>query len=410
MCCSINSIDALLESDDFTEANTDVIKQDLTSTIEEIIERKGSSTTGREDALMRYNRFLMSHHFGDVLYGRVDAILAALSKSIKTESSSKETVLALRAVSLTALSFENATLYETMSALLKRTISDSQDNPSKAAAIECFGVCLTFGGADVGEIAESCTFLLEIIQSDGSFVGADDNAEVVTAALTTYGLLLTQIDDVEQESEDAIEALMEQLDSGDVNVQIAAGEAIALLFEKSFTAREDDDDSDEDGEAEDDESDGAAHGDKTLVKRYNAYHNPSEVLDKVSNLANLSTRALNRHDKKKLHQSFASIVITVENPRNGLQTNSSSRMVVRIHRDGEIKVDKWWKLMRLNALRRVLLGGFINHYFEGNKQVLNALPLLVRGVDGPGALSPRRTARKPGDRYRESRKFVSAEA
>lgn len=348
----------------------------------------------------------MSHHFGDVLYGRVDAVLAALSKSIKTESSSKETVLALRAVSLTALSFESANLYETMSGLLKRTVSDSQDNPSKAAALECLGICLTFGGADGGEIAEICTFLLEIIQSDGSFVGADDNPEVVTAATTTYSLLLTQVDDVEQESEDAIEALMEQLDSGDVNVQIAAGEAIALLFEKSYTPREESDGEDE--EEEGDSDNGQTNVDKSLVKRYNAYHNPSEVLDKVSALAGLSTRALGKNDKKKLHQSFASIAITVEDPRNGLLRNTGSRTVVRIHRESEIKVDKWWKLMRLNALRRVLLGGFINHYFEGNKQVLNALPLLVRSTDG-SMLSPRRTARKPGDKYRDSRRFISAD-
>lgn len=405
---SINSIDALLESDDFAEVNTDVLKQDLNLTIDELVERKGSSTAGREDALSRYNRLLMSHHFSDALYGRVESLLATLSKSIKTESSSKETVLALRAVSLTALSFENSALYETMAALLKKTISDSQDNPSKAAAIECLGVCLTFGGADDGEIAEVCTFLLEIISSDGSFIGADDNAEVVTAAITTYGFLLTQLDDVEQESEDAVEALMEQLDSGDVNVQVAAGEVIALLFEKSYTPREEDD-SGEENEGDEEDSDGPSHVDKNLVKRYNAYHNPGEVLEKVSSLASLSTRALNRHDKKRLHQSFARIVITVENPRNGLQTNNASRMVVRIHREGEIKVDKWWKLMRLNALRRVLLGGFINHYFDGNKQVLNALPLLVRSTEGAGTLSPRRTPRKAGDKYRESRRFVTAE-
>lgn len=400
----------MLESDDFTEANTDVLKQDLNATIDELIERKGSSTTGREDALMRYNRFLMSHHFGDVLYGRVDAVLAALSRSIKAESSSKETVLALRAVSLTALSFDNSTLYETMSGAIKRSISDSQDNPSKAAAIECLGICLTFGGVGPEEIAENCTFLLEIIQSDGSFIGADDNAEVVTAALSTYGLLLTQLDDVEQESEDSIEALMEQLDSSNVHVQVAAGEVIALLFEKSYTSREYDEDSDEEAEGEEEESDGEANIDKNLVKRYNPYHNPSEVLDKVSNLANLSTRSLNRHDKKKLHQSFASIAMTLQDPRRGLQSNTGNRKVVRIHRDGEINVDKWWKLMRLNALRRALLGGFINHYFEGNKQVLNALPLLVQSTNGPGALSPRRAAKRPGDKYRDARKFVSAEA
>lgn len=343
-----------------------------------------------------------------MLYGRVDDLLAAFGKSIKTESSSHETVLALRAVSLTAITFQDASLYDTMSALVKRTISDSQDNTTKAAAIHCLGMCLSFGGAGDGEIAEVCTFLLEVVQSDGSFVSADDSPEVVTAALQMYSYLISQLDDVEAESEDAVEAFMEQLDSGDAEVQIAAGEAIALLFEKSYTPREEDEEESDDEEEDEEDSDEPSAGDKTLVKRYNAYHNPAEVLDKVSGLANLSSKGLNRNDRRKLHQSFASIVITVENPRAGLQTNSSSRMVVRIHREGEIKVDKWWKLMRLNALRRLLAGGFINHYFEGNKQVLNALPVLVRSTGG--TLSPRRTPKRAGDKFRDARRFVSAEA
>lgn len=396
---SINSIDAFLESDDLADASVDATKQNLNTTIDEIIERKGSTATGREDALLRYNRFLKIHHFEDVVSSRVDAILAALSKSIKAESSSKETVLALKAVSLTALSSENTMLYETMASLLKRTVSDSQDNPSKAAAIDCLGVCLAFGGADGEEISENCTFLLEIIQSDGSFVGADDNAEVVVAALHTYSLLLTYLDDLEDESEDAIEALLEQLDSGDVNVQIAAGEAIALLFEKSYTPREEDED-DEDEEHEEEHT----VGDRNLVKRYNAYHNPSEVLDKVNSLAHLNTRNLHRSDKKRLHQSFSRIATTIENPRLGLRNNAESKMIVRVHADGEFKVDQWWKLVRLNALRRALMGGFINHHFEGNEQVLNALPMLV-----DQARRSRKSPTKSRDKFRDSRKFVGAE-
>lgn len=406
---SINSIDAFLESEEFSETNLDTLKSSLATTIDEIVERKGSTVTGREDALDRYVRILISHHFGDVLYGRVEEILVALMKSVKSEASPRETQLALRAISLTAVSFESATLYDTVSGLIKRTISDSQDNSTKAAAIHALGMCLTFGGAGDDEIAEVCTFLLEVVSSDGSFVGADDNAEVVAASIQTYSFLATQLEDLEGESEDAVEALLEQLNAGSAQVQIAAGEAIALLFEKSYTPREDDDDSENEEEGEDSgDSDGpsTANIDKTLVKRYNAYHNASEVLERVSALASLSSKGLNRTDKKKLHQAFASVVITVEDPRAGLQTNNSSRMIVRIHREGEIKVDKWWKLMRLNALRRLLAGGFINHYYEGNKQVLNVIPVLVRST-GSGMMSPRRTPRRAGDKYRDARRFVS---
>ena len=404
---SINSIDAFLESDEFAESNLENLKSSLSTTIEEIIERKGSSVTGREEAIDRYGKLLTSHHFGDVLYGRVDAILAALMKSVKSEASAKEAQLALRAISLTAVSYESATLYDTVSGLVKRTISDSQDNDTKTAAIHALGKCLYFGGAGDEEIAEVCTFLLEVVQTDGSFIGADDNGHVVAAAIQEYAFLSTHLDDVESESEDAVEAFLEQLNSGDASVQIAAGEAIALLFEKSYTPREDDD-SDDEADNDDDSDSDKAGPDKSLVKRYNAYHNSHEVLEKVTALASLSSKGLNRADKKKLHSSFNSVAITVEDPRSGLQTNNSSRMTVRIHREGEIKVDKWWKLMRLNALRRLLAGGFMNHYFEGNSQVLDALPLLVRSTGASGMMSPRRIARS-GDKYRDKRRFLSAE-
>lgn len=315
----------------------------------------------------------------------------------------------MKAISLTAISYESATLYDSVSTLLKRTITDAQDLSTKAAAIHALSICLSYGGAGESEISEQLTFLLEIVQSDGAFVGADDNAEVVAAAIQAYSYLATYVDDLEDESEDAIEAFLEQLDSGSASVQIAAGEAIALLFEKSYTPREDDEDEeDEDQDTSDDDKDS---GDTSLVKRYNAYHNPAEVLEKVTTLAGLSTKGMSRHDKKKLHQSFSSVAITVENPRMGLRTNSASRMLVRIHGESEIKVDQWWKLMRLNTLRRLLGGGFINHYYEGNKQILDSLPVIVRSTaGGSGALSPRRTPRRPGDKYRDVRRFVAAEA
>lgn len=413
---SINSIDALLESDDFNEAPTDVLKQELRDAIDDLLERKGSSTSSREASLVTYVRILTAHHLADVLYGRVNDLLAAFGRSVKAETSSKENNLALRAISLTAISIQSDELYDTVSSLLRRTISDSQSPSTKAAALHTLGICISFGGVDETEIAETLTFLQEIVSSDGSFIGADDSAEVVTAALHTYGFLATQVEDLEDESEDAIEALLEQLNSSDAHVQIAAGEVIALLFEKSYTPREDDETQSEledDSDDDDDEPSSTNHksaGDPSLVKRYNAYHNASEVLSRTQALAGLSTRSMNKVDKKRLHQSFTSISMTVENPRVGLQTNNASKMTVRIHREGQMKVDKWWKLMRLNALRRLLGGGFVNHYYEGNKQVLNSLPMILRGSgDAGGAASPRRVKARAGDKFRDSRRFVSAD-
>ena len=410
---SINSIDALLESEDFNDQTTDVIKQQLNDCIVDLLDRKSSNNKSREENLTTYVACLTSHLLADVLYGRVPDLLAAFSKSVKAETSEKETILALRAIALTAISYSDESLYEIVSSLLIRSISDSQSSTVKAAAIHSLGICISFGGADEAEISEKLTFLQEIATSDGAFVEAQDDGEVVAAALQTYGFLATEVEDLEAESEDAVAAFMDQLDANDVRVQIAAGENIALLYEKSHTPREEDDPSSDEEIAEGDDSDDEdGGGDTSLIKRYNAFHNTPEVLDKVHSLSSLSTKAMHRRDKKQLHQSFASIAITIQNPRLGLQTNNASKMIVRIHREGEMRVDKWWKLMRLNAIRRLLAGGFVNHYFEGNKQVLDALPLILRDVAVPSLSSPRKAMvmnKSSKGKYRNDRRFVSGE-
>ena len=349
-----------------------------------------------------YVRCLTAHHLAEVLYGRVNDLLAAFSKSVKAETSEKETTLALRAISLTAISYTDESLYEAVSSLLKRTISDSQSSHVKASAINCISICVSFGGGGEQEILDLLTFLLEIASSDGAFIDAEDNVEVVTVALQTYGFLATQVDDLENESEDAIATFLEQLDSNDIRVQIAAGEDIALLYEKTSLESDADSTPDEDDEEDDHDQDSAPKG-------YTAYHNTHEVLEKVTALSSLSTKSVHRRDRRTLHQTFASIALTVENPQIGLQTNNASKMVVRIHNEGEMRVDKWWKLMRLNAIRRLLAGGFVNHYFEGNKQVLDALPLIMRDTNA-GLRSPRKVLSKANKgKYRDSRRFVSGE-
>ncbi len=411
MTNSINSIDALLETEDINEYTTDQARSAVGNVIGEILDRKGSSTSGRENHLAVYAKYVTSHYLADVLYNRVEELLPAFIKSIRADTSEGETTMALRALAVTAITYESA-LYETVSSPLKRAISDSQSTSVKAAAIHALGICTMFGGAGEEEILDNLTFLLEIVSSDGAFIDASDSVEVVAAALHTYGLLVTEVDDLEHESEDAVTAFLDQLDASHAKVQIAAGENIALLYEKCYTPREEDDESSEGQDSPEDEVSGdRAHIHSYLVKRYNPYHNTKEVIDKVQALASFSSKSVNRRDKRSLHQAFAIIASSIEDPRAGLQSNNASKMVVRIHKDGEMRVDKWWKLMRLNAVRRLLGSGFVNHYFEGNKQVLDALPMIMRGTGDAGMQSPRKLPANKASKgkYRDQRRFISGE-
>lgn len=284
---------------------------------------------------------------------------------------------------MTLITCPSDMIYENAANPLKRTISDSASIPIKTAAIHTLGACTFYGGASDDEILENMAYLLEIISSDGHFIEAPDDADTVTAALEEWGFLATLIDDLSEDTEDAMDAFVEQLSSSALSVQIAAGENIALLYEKSYSPLQDDETisehSDEDVLEDPDDTPGVPK----LIKRYTAYRRTDQLVHTLSELASLNSRKLSKKDKKHMHTSFADILNSVENPMRGPRYQNAinhetgkrygSRMVVRIHREGVMKIDKWWKLHRLEGLRRVLQGGFVSHY-EKNTVVFESLP------------------------------------
>lgn len=251
----------------------------------------------------------------------------------------------------------------------------------KAVAIHTLSAAAIFGGASDGEIQEIMDDLLEIVESDGSSIEAADSGEVVAAACEAWGFLATSIDDMEDKTETAMDAFVEQLESSDVSVQVAAGENIALLFEKSYTARETDD-----GPASEEEDEEGFPIDASFVKRYDVYRQKNQLKHTLSQLASESSRRIAKKDRKVLHTNFSDILNTVEYPSRGPRYQNAineetgrrygSRMVVRIHKTGTMKIDAWWKLHRLQALRRVLGGGFVVHY-EHNEVVFDSLPIMI---------------------------------
>lgn len=92
---SINSIDDMISADT-TEDVAEAWKQDLGDRMEEIIDRKRSSTQGREATLASYIHILMSRYAFDDIHHKTSELFPALLKSIRSESSEKETCLALR--------------------------------------------------------------------------------------------------------------------------------------------------------------------------------------------------------------------------------------------------------------------------------------------------------------------------
>lgn len=282
------------------------------------------------------------------------------------------------AIALTIITCPSEVVYDAIFQAIKQAYTNSEFTSVKAVAIYTLGAAAVYGGASDSEIEEIMDDYLEIIESDGTSIEAADSGEVVAAACEMWGYLATSIDDMEEKTETAMDAFVDQLESSDTSVQVAAGENIALLYEKSFTPRETDD-----GPASDGEDDEGLPIDSSYVKRYDVYRQKNQLEHTLTQLSKESSKRIAKKDRKALHVNFADILNTVEHPTRGPRYSKAidqetgrrygSRLAVRIHKTGSMKIDKWWKLHRLQALRRILGGGFVVHY-ENNEVVFDSLP------------------------------------
>lgn len=413
--------------DELTEANADYDSwtTELSNVIANIVDRKRSSHQGREQTYAAYSRLSKFHPMQDELYGHVGELVGAFCKSIKSEASVRETSFALRALELLSVNAYDNTIFESVENLLSRTIRDSTSNVVKSSAIHCLGACTLFGGAGEDGILDQMNFFLDIVASDGQSIDATDDPSSVTAALEEWGHLATYITDLSGESEEAVQIFADQLDSSDAGVQIAAGENIALLYEKSYSPHsyyndDESDDDDNDGDKDDDEELLLSYSGPKLVKRYDAYHDTRQVTPKLKDLSTVHSKRISKRDKKSLHANFASILTTVEDPRRGPMYSTSidedtgrhqgSKVSFKVGRDGAMQVDRWWKWIRFNSFRRMLQGGFSAQYSYGNRAMVENLPSVERwdsgGDDSTTGRWTNSKSKGKKDRRGDTRKFA----
>jgi hypothetical protein len=375
---SSHSIDELIASAADDDLPQEAWIADLENRINEICDRKRSSVQGREETLQHFNMDLTRHYAQEEITLKINALMPNIMKSIKSGHTERETVLALKALSLLLVTEPSEKLYDEVSGPVKGIVSDAEHAMAKIAAIHTLSIATFYGGATEEETLKVMDFFLEIISSDGSLIDEDDNGDVVVGALEEWGFLATQIEDLEDSNEDAMETFIEQLESSNVGVQKAAGENIALLFEKSYTEVESDDEADEVETAN--SNDG-----EVMVKRYTAYRNVHRLEGKLADLAKASSKRLSKNDRKTLHRTFQDILHTVEKPTRGPRYSTAldmdgneygSRLRIKVTQGGSMLIDKWWKFHRLEALKRLLQSGFAVHY-EHNQNVFDTLPVDI---------------------------------
>lgn len=385
VCCLSMSVD---------EEFRDMADRPLAPLIEELIDRKHYSIQDREKQLTIFTHILTRHYAEAEVDDYLPELLDLLTYNLRHEESEKITILSLKALSLLVVTTMDAGIYDEANPLLKRKLAGDFSVEVKTAAIRTLGACAFIGGTEE-ECENEMDFLMEIITSDGNSIGAYDKAAPVIAAIQEWGLLVTRLEEYVHGSEDAVEALADQLDSSDVDVQIAAGQTIAMLYEFTVAPQEDGEEVDEAWHQEGYET-AKAHlkrywktdDNRWFIERYKPYHDTPRIVKKVKELANTSkARKITKQQHRSIHMHFDAIYMTILNPRYGpcyfhhTAVNKDrafaydTRTTIRFHRFHVYKTT-WAKWARLQAFTRILAGGLYEHYYARNKALFEALPDL----------------------------------
>ncbi|KAI1452807.1 interferon-related developmental regulator-domain-containing protein [Annulohypoxylon moriforme] len=335
--------------------------------IVDLLDQKRDSGQDRADKLTAYTELIRHHPSAEEIDAQMDELVPMLLKSVRGRRTPQGVLWSLRALMMTILSSGaesiHARVYPTLKTLCENSDYDDDDNEQiKVAAIRAMGVSTLCGGGSVTAAEEFLEFLIEIIQSDGHVIDAGDNGPVVAAALNAWGFVATGLDDLEEQSTEALEAFMEQLDSTDVDVQVAAGSNIALLLESAREYEE------ETGET------------------WNMRYDQDALLHRMHALTRESSKSISKKDKRQLHSNFNSIVTSLEhgkgpgystarrfasNPHtggnksdfNGDYQEYGYRQKLRIQ-NISIVIDTWSLSARVGMLKSILGGGLANHYLN----------------------------------------------
>ncbi|KAI2640097.1 interferon-related developmental regulator-domain-containing protein [Xylaria nigripes] len=362
--------------------------------IAELLDRKRSSTKGRETCLTAYTHVIRHHYAQEQLQPQLNELVPVLLKSIRGNSNVDEALSAVKALTMTILSSESEQFYDRVYPSLKGLCQDSAEESLKVEAIEAMSIATMCGGGSVTAAEELLDFLLEIVESDGHSIEAGDNGPVVSAALVAWGFVASNLDDLQEQSDQALEAFTEQLDSTDVDVQVAAGSNIALIFE---AAREYEDETEQ---------------------AWDLQYDQHKLVQRMTALIRESSKAVSKKDRKQLHASFNSVLTSLEhgkgpgystarrmasNPHTGgTKTDFSEefreygyREKIRIH-NISMTIDTWSLSTRVEMLRSVLGAGLAIHYMANPvvKGLLSAAQVeLVSAPKKSGRSSPQRKAR-----------------
>uniref|UniRef100_A0A1J3CKN1 Interferon-related developmental regulator 1 n=1 Tax=Noccaea caerulescens TaxID=107243 RepID=A0A1J3CKN1_NOCCA len=293
------------------------------------------------------------------------------------KGSTKETALASHVIGLLALtvglSDQAQEILEESVTLLSQALKSGREALKITSILECLAVITFVGGNNAEQTERSMQMIWQIINPKlgSNVVATKPPPAVITAAVSSWAFLLTTVDrwilgpKIWQEVVTYLSTLLEK---DDRSVRIAAGEALALIFEfgtlEKFAA----------------EANGSANG--TTVKEgsvsQEALMHMRGLKSKITNqVRDLSVEAGGKGSAKKdLNTQRNLFKDLVEFLEDGYAPETSTKIG-----GDSLQTSTWYQMIQLNFLKHFLGGGFIKHMQENEflHDVFNFSPKKSRG-------------------------------
>ncbi|CAH9131952.1 unnamed protein product [Cuscuta epithymum] len=329
----------------------------LDQCLDSLYEKRGST---REKALASMIEAFNSSVQHEFVEKKFATLLHQSLNSIK-KGSSKEIALASHFIGLLALTIgpgdrAREILEESVSPI-SEALKSRIDSVKISSLLECLATITFVGGEAPEQTEKSLELMWQVVHPKlgPNVSSAKPSSPIITAVVSSWSLLITTMDGWKQNPKSwqgTISHLSTLLDKDERSVRIAAGEALALIFElgglvKIF------------GEGSDDSS-------RELVHIQGLR---SKVLNQVRNLsAEAGGKGSAKKDLNSQRNTFRDVQEFLE---YGYSPETSMKIC------GEsLNTATWSELIQLNFLRRFLGGGFAKHMEENEylQEVFSFMP------------------------------------
>ncbi|XP_059461356.1 uncharacterized protein LOC132190397 [Corylus avellana] len=344
-------------SDRLSVLGTEEVQLDKDSLLEQaldaLFEKRGSTREKALAAIIEAFNSSMQHQF---LEKKFATLLHQCLSSIK-RGSSTEISLASRAIGLLALTVgpgDNAheILEESVTPLSQALKSGPQS--SKKLLLECLAVITFVGGSDTEETEKSMQVMWQVVHPKlGPNVAASKpSADVITAVVSAWSFLLTTMDGFKlnpKHWQESISYFSSLLDKDDRSVRIAAGEALAIIFEKGSL--------DKFFREARDSTDGSIQGSKPREGFSHIQGLKGKITNQVRSLsAEAGGKGSAKKDLNSQRNFFRDMLEFLEDgycPETSMKIGGES-----------LQTSSWSQLIQLNFLKHFIGGGFIKHMQE----------------------------------------------